>query len=75
LLFEVNPDIPFTILGFSPEYQMKRYKSPKISQMIEAYMEVKAIGLRNVRLGNTGLFASTEQDYNCLKEMVGVGNF
>ena len=75
LLFEVNPDIPFTILGFFPEYQMKRYKSPKISQMIEAYMEVKAIGLRNVRLGNTGVFASTEQDYNCLKEMVGVGNF
>ena len=75
LLFEVNPEIPFTILGFFPEYQMKRYKRPKISQMIEAYMEVKAVGLRNVRIGNTGLFASTEQDYNCLKEMVGVGNF
>jgi hypothetical protein len=43
--------------------------------MVETYLEVKAIGLRNVRLGNTGIFASSEQDYFLLKEKVGVGNY
>ena len=37
---------------------MKRYKSPKVSEMVEAYHAVKAVGLRNVRLGNTGVFVS-----------------
>jgi len=75
LIFDVDPEIPFTILAFFPEYQMKRYKSPRISEMVETYLEVKAIGLRNVRLGNTGIFASSEQDYFLLKEKVGVGNY
>jgi pyruvate-formate lyase-activating enzyme len=75
LIFDIDPKIPFTILAFFPEYQMKRYKSPKVSEMMTAYHEVKAIGLRNVRLGNTGIFASTEQDYHLLKEEIGVGNY
>jgi len=74
-LFDLNPEIPFTILGFFPEYQMKRYKSPKTAEMVEAYKEVRAVGLRNVRLGNTKVFASTEEDYHCLRQAVGVGNF
>jgi pyruvate-formate lyase-activating enzyme len=75
LIFDVDPEIPFTILAFFPEYQMKRYKSPKVSEMVEAFSEVKAIGLRNVRLGNTGVFTSSEQDLHLLKERVGVGNY
>ena len=75
LIFDVNPEIPFTILAFFPEYQMKRYKSPKVSEMIEAYMGAKATGLKNVRLGNVGIFASTEQDYDLLKKKVGAGNY
>jgi hypothetical protein len=43
--------------------------------MVEAYREVKAIGLKNVRLGNTRIFASSEQDYLFLKEKVGMGNY
>jgi pyruvate-formate lyase-activating enzyme len=75
LLFDVNPEIPFTILAFFPEYQMKRYKGPKTSDMVQAYIEVKAVGLRNVRLGNTGVFASSEEDHQFLRERVGVGNY
>jgi pyruvate-formate lyase-activating enzyme len=75
LIFDVDPEIPFTILAFFPEYQMKRYKSPKASDMVEAYIGVKTVGLRNVRLGNTGVFASSEEDYRLLKEKVGVGNY
>jgi len=54
---------------------MKKYKSPKVSEMIEAYSAVKAVGLRNVRLGNTGVFASTKEDHHLLRERVGVGNY
>jgi hypothetical protein len=43
--------------------------------MVEAYLEVKAIGLRNVRLGNLSVFASSDEDYISLKEKVGVGNY
>lgn len=75
LLFDVDPEIPFTILAFFPEHQMKRYKSPKVSEMISAYDEVKAVGLVNVRLGNTGIFASSEEEYLLLKEKVGMGNY
>lgn len=75
LLVEVDPEIPFTVLAFVPEYQMKRYKSPKVFEMIEAYHSVKASGLRNVRLGNPGVFVSSEEDYHLLKERVGVGNY
>jgi len=75
LIFDVDPEIPYTLLAFFPEYQMKRYKSPKASEMIEAYMAVKAVGLRNVKLGNTGIFASSEQDYDLLKKKVGAGNY
>lgn len=75
LLFDVDPEIPFTILAFFPEYQMKRYRCPKLSEMIEAYEEVKSVGLINVRLGNTGVFASTEEDYHILRDRVGRGNY
>jgi pyruvate-formate lyase-activating enzyme len=75
LIFDVDPEIPYTLLAFFPEYQMKRYKSPKASEMIEAYMAVRAVGLRNVRLGNTGVFASSEQDYDLLNKKVGSRNY
>jgi len=75
LIFDVDPEIPYTLLAFFPEYQMKRYKSPKASEMIEAYMGVRAVGLRNVRLGNTGVFASSEQDYVLLKRKVAAGDY
>lgn len=75
LLFDVDPEIPFTILAFFPEYQMKRYRSPKAAEMIAAYQEVRSTGLINVRLGNVGVFASSEEDYHHLKEKVGAGNY
>ena len=75
MIFDVNPEIPFTILAFFPEYQMKRFKSPKASDMVEAYHEVMAVGLRNVKLGNVGVFAATPEDHHLLKDQVGDGNY
>jgi pyruvate-formate lyase-activating enzyme len=65
--------IPFTILAFFPEYQMKEYRSPKLEEMVSAYEEVKAQGLKNVRLGNTGIFARQEKDFEILLKRVGKG--
>ncbi len=75
LICDIHPGIPFTLLAFFPEYQMKRYKSPKVSDMVAAYNEVKAVGLWNVRLGNTRVVASSEEDCLLLKERVGLGNY
>jgi len=43
--------------------------------MITAFTEVKATGLKYVRLGNTGIFAREEKDYQQLLEKVGGGCF
>jgi len=75
LLARLDPEIPFTILAFFPEYQMKENRSPTLQEMIAAFTEVKATGLKNVRLGNTGIFARQEEDYSLLLEKVGPGAF
>jgi len=74
LLFELNPEIPFTILA-SSRISDETLQKPKAADIVEAYNEVRAVGLRNVRLGNTGVFASTEEDHLLLKQRVGIGNY
>ena len=61
-LKKVDPEIPFTILAFFPEYKMKDFPKPSAAKMVEAYQRVKATGLKNIRLGNVGIFARTEMD-------------
>lgn len=75
LLRQTDQEIPFTILAFFPEYQMKDYRSPNLNEMVGAFQEVKSTGLKNVRLGNTGIFAKTEKEISILLEKVGLGNF
>jgi hypothetical protein len=36
--------------------------------MVEAYHRVKATGLKNIRLGNVGVFARTKEDQKYLME-------
>ncbi|MGQ9696129.1 MAG: radical SAM protein [Thermodesulfobacteriota bacterium] len=75
LLKRTEESIPFTILAFFPEYQMKEYRSPTLTEMVSAFAEVKDTGLKNVRLGNTGIFAKNEEEIKVLLEKVGRGNF
>ncbi len=35
--------------------------------MTEAYIAAKDTGLKNIKLGNTGVFARNEEDYETLK--------
>jgi len=72
LLVELNPEIPFTILAFFPSYKMKNVKPPTLFDMIRVYKEVKDIGLKNVKLGNYGVFVKTERHWKILLEEVGL---
>lgn len=72
LLFELNPNIPLTILAFFPAYKMKEAKSPSLNDMIRIYKKVKEIGLKNVKLGNYGMFVKTNQDWELLLKEVGI---
>jgi pyruvate-formate lyase-activating enzyme len=62
LLKDVDPGIPFTLLAFFPEYKMKDFPKPSVAGMVKAYQRVKAVGLKNIRLGNLGTFIRTEMD-------------
>ncbi|MGB9697924.1 MAG: radical SAM protein [Thermodesulfobacteriota bacterium] len=75
LLSWTDKEIPFTILAFFPEYQMKDFRAPNLEEMVTTFQEVKSTGLKNVRLGNTGIFAKSEKEIKILLEKVGLGNF
>ena len=66
MLSEVDPAIPFTILAFFPEHQMKDFKRPNTKEMVEAYKKVQSTGLQNIRLGNLGVFIHNDEDRDYL---------
>ena len=70
LLYDTDPAIPFTILAFFPEYEMKDFRSPTVSEMVDAYEKTKAAGIQNIRLGNIGVFAGTKEDRDYLASHV-----
>ena len=72
-LIAVDASIPFTILAFFPEYRMKAFRSPYVKEMVEAYHRVKAVGMKNIRIGNTGVFARTREDQEYLMNNVDEG--
>ncbi len=71
ILVEVDPQIPFTILAFFPEYQLREVPPPSFEQMLEAYTRATQRGLKHVRLGNIGIFVKTEQQLKLLKSLLG----
>lgn len=69
LLSKLNREIPFTILAFFGEYKMEHVPSPNLHQMIDAYSAAKESGLKNIRLGNIGIFVKTEEDFKTISEI------
>jgi len=74
-LAETDTTIPFTILAFFPEYRMKTFRGPTAQEMAQAYEDAVAAGLRNVRLGNPGVFIRAEEDLQLLEECTASGAF
>ena len=72
LLFEVDPEIPFTILAFFPEYKLKDGRPPTLWEMLKTYLSVKDVGLKNVKLGNCHVFARTNEEWELLVSAVGM---
>lgn len=71
LIADLNAEIPMTILAFFPEYEMKNVELPTLNQMIRVFKSVKEIGLRNVKLGNCGVFAKSREDWEYLLQEIG----
>ena len=70
LIADLDVDIPFTILAYFPEYKLKE-RSPTLMEMVRAYLAVEEEGLRNVKLGNVGVFAKTQRDLEILIGILG----
>jgi len=72
LLVEVDPEIPFTILAFFPEHQLKENRAPTFWEMLKTYFSVKNLGLKNVKLGNCHVFSRTSKEWELLVSAVGI---
>ncbi len=70
IIADLDVEIPFTILAYFPEYKLK-VRSPTLMEMIKAYLAVEEVGLKNVKLGNIGVFAKTQRDLDILLSILG----
>ena len=66
LLSSIDPNIPFTILAFFPEYKLKAVPPPTLEQMLLAYEAAREEGLKQVRLGNPSVFLKGEEEFRKL---------
>jgi pyruvate formate lyase activating enzyme len=71
LIAALDPNVPFTILAFFPAHKMQRTRPPTLREMIEACEAVCDAGLRQVRLGNCGIFVRGAEQWAILMERVG----
>jgi pyruvate formate lyase activating enzyme len=75
LLVRLDPNIVFTLLAFFPEYRMKDVPPPTVATIVDAYQRIKATGLKNIRLGNLGVFLRSEMDQLFFMAHVDPGDF
>lgn len=71
LIAETDPSIPTTLLAFFPEYKLKKVRSPTLQEIVQSFLVMKEAGLKNIRLGNVGVFARTERDLDFLVNLFG----
>ena len=65
------PNVDAKVYAFFPEYKMKNTNRPTLDEMVRVFKKVKKIGLRNVKLGNCGVFAKSSTDWQYLLQAVG----
>jgi pyruvate-formate lyase-activating enzyme len=70
LIADLDVENPFTILAYFPEYKLKA-RSPTLMEMVKAYLAVEEVGLKNIKLGNVGVFAKTQRDLEILFSILG----
>jgi len=70
LIADTDSEIPTTLLAFFPCYKLLSpdYRSPTVREMIESYTAMREAGLKNIRMGNFGVFVKNEEDRQLLNE-------
>ena len=71
LIAELDENLPFHILAFFPQYKLKDFRPPTLTEILDTYKTVKNIGLKKVRIGNIGVFAKTDEEMKKLIRTVG----
>ncbi len=71
LIVETDPSIPTTLLAFFPFWRLEEVRSPTLHEMVQSFLVMKEAGLKNLRLGNVGVFARTERDQDFLVNLLG----
>lgn len=69
LLAQVDQYIPYSIIAFIPEYQLIEIPPPTFKRMVNAFFSAKDAGLKNVKLGNLGLFVRSEEELDFLAKI------
>jgi pyruvate-formate lyase-activating enzyme len=73
LLSEKDSKIPTTLLAFFPCYKLlvPENRAPTAQEMIRSYTAMREAGLKNIRMGNLGVFVKSNQDRQFLNEVIG----
>jgi len=72
LIIEIDENIPFHILAFFPNYKLESYRPPTLDEILETYKVVKGVGLKQIQIGNIGVFAKTDEEMKRLINTVGI---
>lgn len=72
LIIEIDENIPFHILAFFPIYKLESYRPPTLDEILETYNVVKGVGLKQIQIGNIGVFAKTDEEMKRLINTVGI---
>lgn len=65
----VDSSIPMTLLAFFSTYKLKDHRHPTFNEMMTSYWVLREEGLKNIRLGNLGVFAETEEQIEVVKSL------
>jgi pyruvate-formate lyase-activating enzyme len=61
LICDHDETIPTTLLAFFPSYKLISNSTASFEEMIKSYIAMKEQGLKNLRLGNIGVFVKTDK--------------
>ncbi|MFX0065946.1 MAG: radical SAM protein [Candidatus Hermodarchaeota archaeon] len=70
LIASIDPSMPTTLLAYFPAYKLS-IRRPNLVEMMRSYAAMKNVGLKQVRMGNIGVFARTQEDTNLLVSVFG----
>ncbi|MGD2072255.1 MAG: radical SAM protein [Candidatus Thorarchaeota archaeon] len=73
LIADIDPEIPITLLAFFPCYKLAApdYRPPTPQEMCKSFVAMRERGLRNLRIGNLGVFIKQTADLEYLVNTIG----